>query len=210
MATKIEIKERPILFNGEMVQAILKGRKSQTRRVIKPQPIGEFSKPAYLHHCKEDMWEWRYVSKPQTCLGKRGGIKCPYGKVGDKLWVRETCRVCNKDMDKEQAVMVYYYSDRSYHSVGLTDTEWALWLKRKKPFAQTSGRFMYKSLARTWLEITGIRVERVQDIDELEALDEGFICEKIVSGKLNGVQGDYADGLARDGFANAWKTIYPG
>lgn len=58
------MKERPIIFNGEMVRAILDGRKTQTRRVIKPQPDGPWAAP--------------------------GRTMCPYGQPGDRLWVRET------------------------------------------------------------------------------------------------------------------------
>lgn len=63
------MKERPILFSGEMVRAILEGRKTMTRRVIKPQPAGEWAAP--------------------------GKTACPYGQPGDRLWVRETWRKTN-------------------------------------------------------------------------------------------------------------------
>lgn len=76
-----EIKERPILFSGEMVKAILEGRKTQTRRVMKPQPpeIGLFDDHLWLCS-KKGVW----------ANGHGHQLKCPYGQTGDTLWVRET------------------------------------------------------------------------------------------------------------------------
>ena len=79
------MKERPILFNGDMVRAILDGRKTQTRRVLKVQPhidsMGNFI-------CDGMNFGQEIDGKPCT----RNFIKfhCPYGKVGDRLWVRES------------------------------------------------------------------------------------------------------------------------
>ena len=90
MSTAIEVKEKPILFNAEMVRAILDGRKSQTRRVVKPQPVNE--KP-------EVEWGWAWRKSPTTWFSgttedqvRRFGLPqhCPYGQPGDRLWVRET------------------------------------------------------------------------------------------------------------------------
>lgn len=152
--------EHPIIFSGEMVRATLDGRKTQTRRIIKPQPAD--MKPLGPNG---SLYPYR-IGKKIPDMGNHRvwePIKCPYGKVGDRLWVKESYRVCNRDFDKQQSVMVHYYSDKSYHSIKLTDSEWYLWTHRKKPFMKTSGRFMYKSLARIWLEVTNIRVVRVWD-----------------------------------------------
>ena len=79
------MKERPIIFNGEMVRAILAGRKTQTRRVIKPQPDKDVLQVGYSFFTGEGEIEWRYAG------GKFQIVKCrcPYGKSGDQLWVRE-------------------------------------------------------------------------------------------------------------------------
>ena len=74
------MKERPILFSGEMVRAILDDRKTQTRRVVKPQP-------EYYDH------RWRWLDVIASCTGsldERMRSHCPYGQPGDRLWVRET------------------------------------------------------------------------------------------------------------------------
>lgn len=73
------MKERPIIFNTEMVKAILDGRKTQTRRVIKPQPIIQGNKSAW-----ELQWRITLLERDQLSL------LCPYGQEGDRLWVRET------------------------------------------------------------------------------------------------------------------------
>src|SRR5687768_16584574 len=92
---KTEVKERPILFSGEMVRAILEGSKTQTRRVVKPQPEPA---PVTSNNVGDVWWgDWRtghrdgswHFFKPGVCLT---GWHCPYGDVGDRLWVRETWR----------------------------------------------------------------------------------------------------------------------
>jgi hypothetical protein len=167
--------EKPVIFNSEMVRAILDGRKKQTRRIIKPQPN----------------YQKRFGEPKAEIKVNIANRKCPYGQVGDTLWVRESFRIPNMDFDKEQALMVHYYSDRSYCSVDITNDEMKLWKARKKPFAKTPGRFMYKSLARIFLEITNIRVERVQDISENDAEAEGTNCNRTY----------------REDFKNLWDSI---
>src|SRR5690348_17008951 len=83
--TKTEPKERPILFSGEMVRAILDGRKTMTRRVVKIDGDGEFG------------WSFSGIDANGYAVfwskRKQGAytrVRCPYGKPGDRLWVRET------------------------------------------------------------------------------------------------------------------------
>jgi hypothetical protein len=94
------IKERPIPFTGEMVRAILDGRKTQSRRVVNPQPERWIDK--YVPSASPEHWlpQGVYISDPAGALG-RGPIevrrnappvRCPYGKPGDRLWVREGFR----------------------------------------------------------------------------------------------------------------------
>ncbi len=170
--------DRPIIFTGEMVKAILDGRKTQTRRVMKLQPIHEALEaealPGETAIIDGLLWRCSQYSKDQSDAIKWRRAKTPYGQVGDRLYVREDYRVCNMDMDKQQALMVHYYSDRTYCSVEMTNEEWALWMKRKKQFMKTGGRFMYKSLARIWLEITGVRVEILKEISDADIICEGF------------------------------------
>ncbi len=79
------VKERPILFSGEMVRAILDGRKTQTRRVVKPQP----SEMNVWHGA---IYEGEIDLKKTPCMESRS---CPYGVPGDRLWVQEEwCDKC--------------------------------------------------------------------------------------------------------------------
>ena len=84
------MKERPILFSGEMVRAILDGRKTQTRRVIKPQPPEGF-KPGFSFFTDPGEYEIR------DNTGRFAIGKVPYGKKGDRLWVRETWGIFQED-----------------------------------------------------------------------------------------------------------------
>src|SRR5262245_40577473 len=80
----MKTKERPILFSGPMVRAILENRKAQTRRIVKPQPKGQ---PPFAVRSDGVLCD----KSGYGCSNhKRGLIECPYGKPGERLWVRET------------------------------------------------------------------------------------------------------------------------
>src|SRR5690348_16426319 len=87
--------EKPILFSGPMVRAILDGKKTQTRRVVKPQPVSQYQ-PIWAENTWGHEWRWRYndplhgVSAICEIDDKVQKHYCPYGKPGDRLWVRET------------------------------------------------------------------------------------------------------------------------
>ncbi len=153
--------EKPILFNSEMVLAIMDGRKTQTRRVIKPQPNYQkrFGQPE---------------SEVNADIAKR---KCSYGKVGDRLWVRETFAL-NYQYDTDSI------SDwEECNSLDSGDPRYrADYIRKEKP--GYIGRWrtnihMPKWAARIWLEIIGVRVERVQDISEEDAEAEGVVPQEI-------------------------------
>lgn len=138
------MKEKPIIFSTEMVRAILEGRKTQTRRIIKPQPS---------EVVKEDFG-------PVAIVGSHKGLKegqtCPYGYSGDLLWVREKHAYVP---DPNNKLLTVYCSDDSYKSSIVT--KW-------KPSIH-----MPKAAARIWLQITDVKVERLQDISEEDAKKEG-------------------------------------
>lgn len=134
------MKERPILFSGPMVLAILDGRKTMTRRVVKPQPAKSCN-----------------VASETACdLLARG---CPYGAPGDRLWVRETFALMEQRMSPpEMQGGVLFRASWTYLN---TEPIW-------RPSI-----FMPRWASRINLEITGVRVERLQDISEQDAISEG-------------------------------------
>ncbi len=137
------MKERPILFSGPMVRAILDGRKTQTRRVVKPQPFH-----AIVRSCSTG-----------AKLDDEGKLfHCPYGCLRDTLWVRETFLLANG------GTACYCRADMSsFDAVGF-GAMYGGW----KPSI-----FMPHQWSRITLEITDVRVERVQDISTNDALSEG-------------------------------------
>lgn len=160
--------ERPILFSRPMVQAILAGRKTQTRRVITPQPF-----------YRDGRWRWKEADLAWNTL-----CKCLYGAVGDRLWVRETWA----DVNTESGPALLYRADNYYHWCSddafpveyerYPNCQFTMWcgdLLRGEPgHVWRSPGFMFKWAARLWLEITGIRVERVRDISYGDEGAEGI------------------------------------
>lgn len=135
-------RERPILFKGEMVRAILDGRKTQTRRVVKPQPkYGAFN-------CDCDWDVYWYENDKEI------HVRCPYGQPVDRLWVRETWT--NADGEKD---IRYRAEERAICCDALY---------RWRPSIH-----MPRWASRITLEITSVRVERLQDISEEDAKAEG-------------------------------------
>lgn len=133
-----------------MVKAILDGRKVQTRRQMKPQPALN-DNPVAVDN--SDIWVWGktglLINSPEL------KYKCPYGQVGDYLWVRETWRQAH-DGSYE------YYACPSLEENLLSNPKW-------KPSIH-----MPRAVSRITLQISNIRVERLQDITEQDAIDEGI------------------------------------
>ena len=145
------MKERPILFSGPMVQAILDGRKNQTRRVVKP--------PAPFDIGDDITVEWA-----------TGSIPCPYGAVGDQLWVRETWRTEELEGGLDG---VRFRADNVFREIENTKEAAAAWMDANKTKAWRPSIFMPRWASRITLEIVDVRVERVQDISEVDAMREG-------------------------------------
>jgi len=155
------IKCRPILFSGEMVRAILDGRKTQTRRILKPQPAVLTDDDA---------------TKAWLNCGDQRTPRYPYGVPGDRLWVRESFCTC---YNGQEAYQVIYSADgsRMDFSYGSNATEDELdWLERSMTTHGERGRpgiHIPRWASRIALEVTGVRVERLQSISEQDAMAEG-------------------------------------
>lgn len=176
------MKEHPILFSGEMVRAILDGRKTQTRRVITPRPVSWDSEPIYNTSARG----WHFKG------GEKYKYKCPYGIPGDRLWVRETWH----EATPEPGFLVYRATYRWPQ-----DFKW-------KPSI-----FMPREASRITIEVTDIRVERVQDISDEDVLAEGFRMDNtaIFSRGYQGAMQILWDSInAKRGFgwnANPWVWV---
>lgn len=142
------MKERPILFSGEMVRAILDGRKTQTRRVVKPQP--NLLRWCPIQSGRYDGWDDEHGNP----------YPCPYGVPGDQLWVRETCLIHCKPRRLEPKGEVVYKAD--FPDEATAEPGW------------NPSIFMPRWASRIQLEITNIRVERVQNISIPDAVAEGI------------------------------------
>jgi hypothetical protein len=158
------MKERPILFSGPMVQAIIEGRKTQTRRAVKPQPP-EGAHPFHIlvSSSPRDEGKWRFTKSLDHLSGTvLGPIACPYGVPGDRLWVRETYAWSGDssipEADRIASGEVWYRADGG-RGGGI----------RWRPSI-----FMPRWASRILLEITGVRVERLQDISEADCWAEGI------------------------------------
>jgi hypothetical protein len=175
------MKQRPILFSGPMVRAILEGRKTQTRRIVKPQPVFE-------NKLGVAFWP--------DGMGPVDYRLCPYGQDGDRLWVKETFQT-GEYAQNEPRGAVYRATDPDWE----TCEGW-----KWKPSI-----FMPRALSRITLEITGIRVQRLQDISEAAAMAEGIeqVGKTFVhDGKTK--RRDQAGGVAGDpimAFAELWDSI---
>lgn len=150
-----QVKERPILFSGAMVRAILEGRKTQTRRVLKL--------PRWSTQDWDDFEVYENGVAETICAstGCSAVVLCPYGKKGDRLWVRETWRTIN-DQPLSECVN---HKDLQF-AADADEAEFAIFRFRPSIHLPRWG-------SRITLEVTDIRVQRLQEISEEDAIAEG-------------------------------------
>ena len=192
------MKERGMIFNGEMVRALLDGRKTQTRRIMKAQPSEDFTPMNMaLEADYKARWYTPGIVDKDGYLQPAGkevfgvaneneGYSCPFGAVGDRIWVRETWARYNIDQDSH---------DMAYRAT--IPEDWP-----------ESGRWrpsihMPRWASRITLEITDVRVERLNAISEEDAQREGVYTEVW---DQTVVARNYA---ARDEFFQFWSEDMP-
>jgi hypothetical protein len=164
------IKERPILFSGEMVRAILEGRKTQTRRLIKPQPdeLELLYGPELYHPTKVDRNGMEYPGDEVFGIySDDSGWPCPYGAVGDRLWVRETWQQYIEKADGQRHTI-------STPCKFLNQLLYAATEQGDHPPRWRPSIHMPRWASRITLEITGVRVERLQKITKADVIAEGI------------------------------------
>jgi hypothetical protein len=177
------MKERPILFSGPMVNAILENRKTQTRRVVNIDHVALFRSPSiqFFQQRVED-WVpdgelWDAVDGLCDVLGR---VRCPYGQPGDRLWVRETWKPYTEETGD---CGIRYRADGAFIN---HENSWQgadRWLAVRRPEEQypqmkppkwRPSIHMPRWASRITLEITDVRVERLQEISEADARAEGI------------------------------------
>ncbi|MCM2337615.1 MAG: hypothetical protein NDI59_02765 [Lysobacter sp.] len=201
------MKERPILFSAPMVRALLAGTKTQTRRVVKPQPrilAGELL-----------CWKDDALTDDQMAACS------PYGQPGDRLWVREAFRF-PESIDHlspaeigEKALAAGYpkpWCPIQFEADGLRRTaqEWRDFVT--PPRANEAGRLragmhMPRWASRITLEVTGVRVERLQDISEADAIAEGIERVTVKAGATVYPLGNRYSHDAVEAYSNLWEQI---
>ena len=175
----VATKERPIIMSGESVRAILEDRKTQTRRVCKPQPI------------EDQKWDggWKLVTAKATTAieALRRGMypeTCPYGVPGDRLWVREGwAPFVRGDGGEGWVELVRWRADEAEYPVPPEHS--ADWDRLSgKGYHWRSPIYMPRWACRLLLEVTEVRVERVQEIDHVGIQREGVLPARIAGGEL--------------------------
>ncbi len=187
--TETTIKERPIIMTGESVRAILRGRKTQTRRVIDSgcnYTHGDFllgawglSRPPYQFEGGPCPWRWRgnndpkpgdWIEELQTDVDDHETcpVRCPFA-IGQRLWVRETwCPRNDVDPITAPSKAVHYLLLKADYDVDKS-MEWHSYGPWRSPI------HMPRWASRLTLEITDVRVQRLHDISEEDAAAEGVI-----------------------------------
>lgn len=199
--------ERPILFSGPMVRAILEGRKTVTRRVIKPRMRSADSQFVLVQR-QDGSWSpiHTFDESPMDARGTEHPITCPYGNVGNHLWVRESWQdvhpVQVADGRYSQAGQagipgppgvtyrtiyradgpypcVYHSHAHPYRCLQPDPEHASTWEAESGYTGWTPSIHMPRWASRILLEITDVRIERLQDISEEQAIAEGVrSCER--------------------------------
>ena len=184
--------ERAITFSGEIVRAILEGHKTQTRRPLQHVPVGSVDK--YINDEIEKIF-WH-----PACRSLLGGndllvglrVKCPFGKVGDHLWVKEK--------------YVLSSANQPIYEADCRDKRGDLWASIKSDPSDVDwfpARAMSKCFSRITIEITNIRVQRVQEITHEDAISEGIKSYEAEFPLQNKTMP-----LSCHAFANLWNSLY--
>lgn len=192
--------ERPILFSGPMIRAILAGQKNVTRRVVKPQP-GTGVVP---YNTSAGAWNWVIES---TGVGTRDPFPCPFGARGEKLWVRETWQ--EFAALTEAPAGIAYRADSEIDCCGQIEVPPGGKFHRTHR-GWTPSIHMPRWASRISLEITGVTIERLQDITEEQALAEGtpcWVCGRTIDGLSENDCECFHSKAARASFEVLWDSI---
>lgn len=182
--------DRPILFSAPMIQALLDGRKTQTRRLINPQPATFQTEDG---ECEVKAVQIAGEAMPRIATGRVITLQKIRFAVGDRLWVKETWAVASVFIDVVE--VRYRASERGSHSEYVEQVP----IERATKYTPTWPKwkpslFMQRWASRLTLTVTDVRVERLQDISEADAKAEGV--EMIARRNY------------RDGYAVLWNSLH--
>ena len=215
-AAAVQVPVSPILFSGDMVRAILDGRKTQTRRVIKPQPKGE-PRPlsewsvGIANACGDHSPDPAKLARHSAMLagqifpfanaeGRLHSPACPYGSPGCRLWVRETCLRMRTEVGSlggNPELDEFMYADHDDYDVCYPSKSDAIDLG----WRVCPSIFMPRVASRLTLELTDVRVERVQSISEEDCRAEG--C----AGGHDSIPDYNFSATPREHFHHVWDSI---
>ncbi|WP_025154876.1 hypothetical protein, partial [Morganella morganii] len=205
------MKERGVIFNSEMVRAILDGRKTQTRQIVKSVPTThDFHGWIMSSTCAKDEGKAVWAIGDSPLLKDPIRLNCPLGKIGDRLWVRETwqgplvdyenANKLYKDPEPFQTIKNCVYKADGDACPEYFDADDNL------RYGWKSSAQMPRWASRILLEITGVRVERLQDINEEDAVAEGVA--PLHGGYWKHYQPDWTQHQlsARGSFVTLWNS----
>ncbi len=184
--------KKPIIFNSDMVKAILAGHKTQTRRVLKVQPpsdkykmILQIDTTSRERRKNNDKYHWAIVDGLNIVADQEIYFKLPYGGVGDRLWVRETIRTHDDEM------MTYVADGAPLYPSSDDERAW-VWTRRVN--STIPSIYMPRWASRILLEVTDDRVEWVQEITPAACEKEGLELTthpNLICGKYNRIGDDF-------------------
>jgi len=202
------VSERPIIFKGESVLAILAGRKTQTRRIVRPGPPPCQAAPDAMYPYGKG---WRYTG---VNYAGENVESCPYGVPGDRLWVRESWWTVERE-GQGVGVPFLLYDEEWEGNEPLRSAPlrpWGEFFPYARSFGHHPSIHMPRVASRLTLEVTGVRVQRLQEISEEDATAEGV--DGYVGGEgrvardaLNVEPGYWHPHFFRQGFRDVWGEI---
>lgn len=222
------MKERGILFRDRLVRRLLDREKpkTQTRRIVKHEHIEDAAIWSKTPDA-QGRWEFGVASGAPGSYGHGDYVRCPYGVVGDRLWVREAWRSWTRscaDEDTDDDHECYEHCNQRYLAFRATprvgfrpvpDRAAITYLDESSPIESDRrllgpwkpGIHLRRDWARIWLDIVSVRVERLQDISNEDAIAEGVELGVPLDMLVNGERSKVVYTDARTAFAHLWCSV---
>ena len=203
------MKERPILFSAPMVRAILEGRKTQTRRVITLKSSILRAGPTATYRMMPEgdalLERWPIQDRMMNNFGRCERVKCPYGVPGDRLWVKENWIPVHFGSYEpiERGEHIPHYPDSIQYAADTIHGYHTCW--DTYPGKWRSSLSLARWMSRITLEITDVRVQRIQDISEEDARAEGI--HQVLEPNTFELEEPYKSTIHKRRFSHVWDFI---